>query len=170
MNKRQLLIATGLLGTSLLGGCGFQLRGTQRYAFSSIAIPSAGRSLSLLVTELRRTLLEAPGMLVITEPARVNQAQVVLDILQDQREKTAVGLSVAGQVREFQLRLRVKYRLRTPSGRELIEESELTQTRQISYNESQALAKETEEALLYRDMQSDLISQMLRRLSTLTSL
>lgn len=170
MNKRQLLIATGLIGTTLLGGCGFQLRGTQRYAFNSIGIPSAGRTLSLLITELRSRLLETEGMSVVTEPARALKAQVILDIVQDQREKTAVGLSVAGQVREFQLRLRVKYRLRTPDGRELIEENELTQTRQISYNESLALAKEVEEAQLFRDMQSDLISQMLRRLSSIQTL
>jgi LPS-assembly lipoprotein len=52
----------------------------------------------------------------------------------------------------------------------LIEESELTQTRQFSYNENVALAKEVEESQLYRDMQSDLIAQMLRRLANIKSL
>jgi LPS-assembly lipoprotein len=170
MQKRQFLIAAGGALVAALSGCGFQLRGSQSYAFNSIAIPSNARALSLLVTELRKSLLETQGMQVTTDPGKANTAQVILDILQDQREKTAVGLSVAGQVREFQLKLRVKFRLRTPTGKDLIEESELTQTRQFSYNENVALAKEVEESQLYRDMQSDLIAQMLRRLANVKSL
>jgi LPS-assembly lipoprotein len=170
MQKRQFLIAAGGASALALTGCGFQLRGSQSYAFNSIAIPSNGRVLSLMVTELQRNLLDIQGMRVITDPTKTSTAQVVLEIVQDQREKTAVGLSIAGQVREFQLRLRVKFRLRTPAGKDLIEETELTQTRQFSYNESVALAKEVEESQLYRDMQSDLIAQMLRRLANVKSL
>ena len=39
------------------------------------------------------------------------------------------------------------------------------QTRDVSYNETQALAKEAEEALLMRNMQSDMVQQLLRRLA-----
>jgi LPS-assembly lipoprotein len=39
--------------------------------------------------------------------------------------------------------------------------------RDISFNESQVMAKEHEEAMLYRDMQSDVVRQVLRRLSAL---
>ncbi len=56
-------------------------------------------------------------------------------------------------------------RLFTPDGVDLIPETELRQQRDVSYNESQALAKESEEALLYRDMQSDLVQQLMRRLA-----
>ena len=65
-----------------------------------------------------------------------------------------VGLNASGQVREFQLRTRLRFRLRTPQGKELIPETELLQQRDISFNESAALAKEAEENLLYRDMQT----------------
>jgi LPS-assembly lipoprotein len=37
--------------------------------------------------------------------------------------------------------------------------------RDMSYNESAALAKEHEESLLYRAMQSDIVSQVMRRLA-----
>jgi LPS-assembly lipoprotein len=77
-----------------------------------------------------------------------------------------VGLTAAGQVREFQLRIRFKFRLRTPQGRELIPDSEILQQRDISFNESAVLAKEAEEGLLYRDMQSDIVQQIMRRLAT----
>ena len=75
------------------------------------------------------------------------------------------GLNASGQVRELQLRLRIKFRLRTPTGAELIPETELLQQREISYSETIALAKEAEEALLYRNMRTDLVQQLMRRLS-----
>ena len=71
----------------------------------------------------------------------------------------------AAQLRELQLRLRVRFRLRTPTGGEPIPNTEIVQQRDISYNETQALAKEAEEALLYRNMQSDIVQQILRRLA-----
>jgi LPS-assembly lipoprotein len=71
-------------------------------------------------------------------------------------------------VREFQLRIRLKFSLRTPQGRELLPETEILQQRDITYNETAALAKETEEALLYKNMQTDIVQQLLRRLSTVT--
>jgi LPS-assembly lipoprotein len=85
--------------------------------------------------------------------------------MSEQREKVVVGLTASGQVREFQLRTRVKFRLRTPQGKDLIPETELLQQRDISFNESAVLAKEAEENLLYRDMQTDIVQQLMRRLA-----
>jgi LPS-assembly lipoprotein len=90
---------------------------------------------------------------------------VILDIVQELREKIVVGVNTSGQVREYQLRLRVFFKLRTPKGRELIPITEIEQNRDISFNESVVLAKENEEALLYRDMQTDIAQQLLRRLA-----
>ena len=95
--------------------------------------------------------------------------QLIVDILEEVREKTVVGLNAAGQVREFQLKLRIKMRVRTPLGKELIAPTDVVQQRDISFNESAVLAKEVEESLLYRDMQSDIVQQVLRRLSALKS-
>jgi LPS-assembly lipoprotein len=89
----------------------------------------------------------------------------VIDILQEQREKTVVGVNSFGQVREFQLRIRLKFKVRTPQGQDLVPETEINQLRDISFNESSALAKESEEVLLYRDMQTDIVQQLLRRLA-----
>jgi LPS-assembly lipoprotein len=90
--------------------------------------------------------------------------------LQELREKTVVGVTASGQVREFQLRIRVKFRMRSAQGRDLIEDSEIIQQRDISFNESAVLAKEAEEALLYRDMQSDIVQQLLRRIAAVKTL
>jgi LPS-assembly lipoprotein len=86
------------------------------------------------------------------------------------REKNIVGMTSTGQVREFQLLLRVKFRVRTLQGVELIAPTEVVLQRDISFNETAVLAKESEEILLYRDMQSDLVQQLLRRVAAIKSL
>ena len=100
----------------------------------------------------------------------MNEAEVILDGLGERREKAVVGATSSGQVREFQLRLSFTFRLRTPQGKELIPETELLQTRDISFNESAVLAKEAEENLLYRDMQTDIVQQLMRRLAAVKTI
>jgi LPS-assembly lipoprotein len=149
------------LGALALSACGFKLRGAQNFAFKTLAVmPNPGGPLAL---ELRHSLGDEVHVLSPAEP--LTQAQVVLDILQEQREKTVVGVNSSGQVREFQLRLRVKFSTRTPQGKELAPEAEVLLQRDISFNESVALAKQAEEVLLYRDLQTDAVQQMLRRLA-----
>ncbi len=166
MQRRLLLAVSG--SALLLAACGFQLRGAPELPFQSLYVGADVNS--ALANELKRNLASLGNLQVITDPQMRNSAQVVLDILQDQREKTVVGVNTSGQVREFQLRVRLRYRLRTPQGRELIPETELLLQRDISFNESAVLAKEAEEKLLYRDMQSDIVQQLIRRLAALRTL
>lgn len=163
--RRTLLIAMPFA----LGACGFQLRQAPAFAFKSIAI--AAPASSALGNELKRSIAAGGNVQVLPAGTPPEQAQVLLDLLvSDQREKVVVGLGATGQVREFQLRTRVRFRLRTPQGKELIPETELLQQRDISFNESAALAKESEENLLYRDMQGDLVQQLMRRLAAVKTL
>lgn len=151
-----------------LTGCGFQLRQAPDFAFKSLYTNLAPTS--VMGVELKRQLIAAGNVVLVTEASQIQTAQVVLDVLQEQREKTVVGVSASGQVREFQLRLRVKFRLHTPQGKELISETELLQQRDLSFNEAVVLAKEAEEALLYRNMQSDIVQQLMRRLAAVKEL
>ena len=161
--RRTLLQLTALTTASAtLTGCGFRLRGSQAFAFSRIAIvPYQGAAVA---QELRRSFGDAVHVLAEAEP--ITQAQLVLDVGNELREKVVVGVNTSGQVREFQLRLRVQLHLRNAKGKALIEGVEILQQRDISFNETAVLAKEAEEALLYRDMQTDIVQQILRRLST----
>jgi LPS-assembly lipoprotein len=151
--------ATWLLGTALLSGCGFQLRGATELPFSSIALEGFAPR-SPLAEELKRVLSQSAE--VVSSPA---QAQVVLHALNDKRERGVAASTAFGQVRELQLRVRLEFRLATPGGRELIPATELLLTRDMSYSETLALAKEYEEAQLLRVMQSDIVAQLLRRLA-----
>ncbi|MDD2544730.1 MAG: LPS assembly lipoprotein LptE [Burkholderiaceae bacterium] len=147
-----------------LAGCGFRLRGVPEFAFQSIYV--AAPASSPLGRELLRTLESSGGTLqVLRDPAQLPRAEAIFDLLSERQERAVVGLTATGQVRELQLRLRIRFRLRTPAGEELIPETELLQQRDISYSETIALAKETEEALLHRNMQTDLVQQLLRRLA-----
>ncbi len=162
--RRLFLAAAG----ALLAGCGFQLRQPPSFAFSTIQV-FAGQN-SLLADELRRNLGSAGTVRVVQPRSGDPVPDVVLEMLSEQRQKVVVGVNAAGQVREFQLRSLVRFRLSTPRGRELIPATELLQQRDISFNESAVLAKETEEALLFRDMQGDLVQQLMRRLGAVKAL
>lgn len=170
--RRSLLLhgagTAALMSLSSLAGCGFKLRGAQSYAFSSIFINAA--SASTVVTELERNVASDGNVRVITDTKQQANAQVILDVVADQREKIVVGLTSSGQVREFQLRLRFRFKLRGQNGKELLPETELLQQRDISFNESAVLSKEVEEAQLYRNMQSDIVQQIARRLAAVRDL
>ncbi len=149
----------GLAG-GVLAGCGFQLRQPPKLAFSRIAFVGFAPH-SPMAAELRRQL--APRVRVLEGPG---QAEVVLQALDDAREKSVVASTSAAQVRELQLRVKFNFRAYTPAGRELIARAELLLARDLSYRETAALAKEQEEAELYREMQADVAGQVLRRLAS----
>lgn len=160
--RRVFMRVLGAAGVvAVLAGCGFKLRGSQSFAFKTIAItPAPGGAVA---QQLRRSF--GSDVQVLAADAPLTQAQLVLEVGNEQRDKVVVGVNTSGQVREFQLRLRVTLRLRNAQGKELIDGDVILQQRDISYNESAALAKEAEEILVFRDMQTDIVQQILRRLA-----
>lgn len=164
--RRGWLMAAAALAVAPLIGCGFRLRGAADLKFRSVQLIGFKPN-SPFEKELRRAINASQTTLVVDSGG---QAQVLLEALSDRREKNVVATSAAGQVRELSLRVRFSFRLRTPSDRELIGPTELVLGRDVSYNESVALAKEQEEALLYRQMQTDIVSQIMRRLAAVPAL
>ena len=151
-------VLTALAG-GLLAGCGFQLRQPPKLAFASIALTGFGRRSPL--AEAFRLELERQVRVLDTP----DKAEVVLQALSDVREKSVVASTSAAQVREFTLRLKFNFRAQTPGGRELIPRAELLLSRDMNYSETQALAKEVEEGELYREMEADVVAQVMRRLA-----
>ena len=95
----------------------------------------------------------------------MGEADVLLEILGNQQDKLIAGLNATGEVREFKLRASVTFRLRTQQDRDLVTNTQIEQLRDFSYTETAALAKESEEALLYRNMQTELVQQIMRRMA-----
>jgi LPS-assembly lipoprotein len=142
-----------------LTGCGFQLRGSASLPFDSMYVQAPATSPFAL--QLKRAVRAGSATRVVE---RAGEGQVVLQILGEQQEKEILSLGGGGRVREFQLRYRVLFRLTDASNREHIPASEIVLRRDYSFNDEQALSKESEEALLYRDMQGDAVQQLVRRL------
>lgn len=149
------------LSLSALGGCGFALRLPPRLSFRSLAL-TGFEPRSPLADALRRQI---GAQVALLDDA--NQAEVVLHALADQRQKSVVASTAAAQVRELRLRLRFDFRVATPDGRELIPAVQLLLSRDLSYSETAALAKEREEAELFREMQADAVAQVMRRLASI---
>lgn len=160
-SRRRLLGAAAL--AAMLAGCGFQLRRPPELAWKRIFLSGFSED-STLADELRRQLSTSPGVTVVDTPA---EADLVIESLQDATEPLVAATTATSQISEMTLRTRLRFRVRTPAGRELIVPTELAQTRDMSYSERSALAKQHEAALLFRSMHADLAMQVLRRLTAL---
>jgi LPS-assembly lipoprotein len=142
-----------------LAGCGFHMRGTADVPFDVLYVPSAGSGLAL---DLKRYILAGTRARVVDDP---KSADAILAFSLEQKEKVILSLTGTGSVREYQLRYRVGFRVHDGKGGEYVPQSTITLTRDITYSDTDVLAKETEEQLLYRDMQNDMVSQIVRRLA-----
>jgi LPS-assembly lipoprotein len=78
-----------------------------------------------------------------------------------------VGFTSTGRPREYQLRLRLRFRVLDERGREWLEPTELLLRREITSSEIEMVTRQQEEEMLYREMQSDAVQLMLRRLMAL---
>ena len=161
--RRGLLVAAPLM---LLGACGFELRRAPELRFRTVQLIGF-KPRSPLAEALAASINASLTTVVVSSAA---QAQVMLEALSDARDRSVVASTAAGQVRELQLRATLNFRLRTPAGKELIAPTEISLKRDLSYVESAALAKEQEEAQLYRAMQTDIVAQVMRRLAAVQSI
>ena len=156
------------LSAVVLASCGFALRSSQKFPFKSMY--TGPITASPLLIELSRQVAGTGGVEVIIDQRQVERADVIFELLQEQREKVVAGRTSSGSVREFLLRTNLRFRLRTREGKELIPETLLVATTDISYNETLALSKDQEEQMLYSNMGKDLVGQIVRRMAALTSL
>jgi LPS-assembly lipoprotein len=148
-----------LLASVFVAACGFQLRGTATVPFETVYVPGATAGIAL---DLKRNIQAGTNARVVEN---AKEAQAVLQFTEETREKEILSLTGAGAVREFQLRYRVGFRVHDGKGGEYLPPSRIQLTRDITFNDAQVLAKETEEQLLFRDMQSDMVQQIMRRLA-----
>jgi LPS-assembly lipoprotein len=157
--KRTLLLLTLLCLTA----CGFHLRGSNptgaEFGFKSLYLKA--QSETAFVSELRRALLANK----VNVTGSSDQAELVLEVVSEQTLKQILSLSGSGRVKEFQLIYRVGLRAYDSKQADWLPTDEITLTRILAYDDVQVLAKEQEEALLYKDMRSDAVVQALRRLS-----
>jgi LPS-assembly lipoprotein len=151
--------AAALLSALLLAACGFHLRGSADVPFQTVYVPNATSGIAL---DLKRNVQAGTQAKVVDDP---KQAEAILVFSDEAREKNILSLSAQGRVREFQLRYRVGFRMHDGKGHEFIPQTQIALTRDITFNDTDVLAKEAEEQLLFRDMQNDMVQQIMRRLA-----
>jgi LPS-assembly lipoprotein len=143
----------------LLAGCGFKLRGTAEVPFQTLYIPGSSGGIAL---DLKRNIQAGTDARVVDDP---KQADAILEFSEEAREKDILSLTGTGRVREFQLRYRVGWRVHDGRGGVYVPQSTIQLTRDVTFNDAEVLAKEAEEQLLFRDMQTDMVQQIMRRLA-----
>jgi LPS-assembly lipoprotein len=143
----------------VLAACGFRLRGTAEVPFESLYLPNATSGIAL---DLKRIIQAGTKARVVDDP---KEADAVLQFTEETRQKEILSLTGTGRVREFQLRYRVGFRVHDGKGADYVPASTIQLTRDITFSDAEILAKEAEEQLLFRDMQSDMVQQIMRRLA-----
>jgi LPS-assembly lipoprotein len=128
--------------------------------FDTLYIPDAKTGIAL---DLKRNIEAGTNAKVVDDPKK---ADAILELSGESREKIILSLTGTGRVREFRLRYRMGYRVHDGKGGEYVPPSVVQLQRDVTYDDSAILAKEAEEQLLFRDMQTDMVQQVLRRLSS----
>jgi LPS-assembly lipoprotein len=142
-----------------LAGCGFQLRTAAKLPFDSVYIGSAVGGIAL---DLKRNIQAGTDAKVVDD---AKKAEALLQFTREERQKVILSLTATGRVREFQLRYIVGFRVVDNKGDVFVPPSTIELTRDITFSDADVLAKESEEQLLYRDMQNDMVQQIMRRLA-----
>lgn len=162
MPRRTFLTALSVLSAALVTGCGFKLRGSQALPFATIYVGADPNS--QFGAALRRHIA-ASGTTTTVEDADAADAR--LEVLRTSRTRDILSLSGEGKVREYQLNQSIVFRVLDRSGLELLPATSIAARREYNFDDSQVIAKEQEEALLWRDMESDMLQQLMRRIAAI---
>ncbi len=157
--------AAAALGAAIvapLAGCGFRLRRSAELPFRTLY--TSFSPTSAIGAEFRRLVRVAENTHLVDDP---KEADARLEVLSETREKEVVGYSSTGRPREYQLRLRFTFRVVARDGTVLLPATEIVLHRDITSSDIEQVAKQQEEELLYKEMQSDLVQQLLRRLAAI---
>jgi len=164
--RRTRAAGMALLLTATLSACGFHLRGdgghyTLPFPTMYIGLPES----SPLAIDLKRNIRVNGNTTVVNSPKDADGVVEVLSNPETTKTKTILSLNSNGRVRQYLLQYTIVFRVLDRQGNELLGPTTISLSRPIDFNETQLLAKEQEEALLYKDMQTDLVQQMMRRMA-----
>lgn len=145
---------------ALVGGCGFHLRSWDIGSSISSAFVAANAR-NTLEAPLRRGLRQAG----VTEATSATEADVVVELLEDRRERRSVSVSGQARAAEYEMTLGVRYRVLDSAGNELVTPQWLERERVFRIDRDNIVGSSEEQALLEREMESDLVQQIIRTLN-----
>lgn len=150
-----------LLLALTLSACGFQLRGSYNLPWETLAISGVPEN-NELYFQIKRNIEAGSLTKIIADP---KEAKASLVVLQNLQHKSILSLSGKGLVREFQLTRTFMYRIQDAQGKEILPASQIVLQRDMTFDDERIFAKEAEEAMIWREMQQDMVQQLLRRLA-----
>lgn len=162
MTSRRHLLGAALIGALPLTGCGFRLRGSYSTPFKTLYLQMPENS--YLAVRLKQELLAGSDVTIVNTPS---EAEAILELLSDSRSRDVLSINDTGRAREYEITLSLSFRVSNPSGIDYMEAVTLTASRDLTYSESDFLSREKEEAFLYRDMEADLVNQLMRRIEAI---
>ena len=161
--RRGRRIALSALLCLTLGACGFHLRGPAELPFKTLYIDASPAS--AMATQLRRVIGSQSDTRITNNVA---EADAALQLLAEGQEQEILSLSPGGRVRELQLRYRVRYQVIDKNRTIITPATDIVLRRDFSINDQDSRGIDTEQTLLFRDMQTDAAYQLLRRLQATT--
>lgn len=144
---------------ALAAGCGFRPRGRFSVPFRTIYLAMSGQS--PLTHEIRRRI-EAETSATVVEDEK--DAEAILSTTNTRRTRVINSYNNSGDAREYRLGYDITFRLVSPDGYDFMPPTTLSARRDIPYTYRNYLSRETEEATLYRDIESDIAIQLMRRI------
>ena len=140
--------------------CGFHLRGQATLPFETLYVNPAYDA--AFAAQLKRAVLFGTNTRLTDDPKK---ADAIFQLESEARERTILAINTSGTVAEYELLMRISFRVYNSQGQNWVAPTVLILKRHVSYNDANVLAKDYEEAQLYRDMQSDAVQQVLQRMS-----
>ncbi len=174
-----------------LSGCGFRMQGETPMPFSSLSINIPQNS--QFGADLRRAIRAASPNTKLIEPrdmvvtagdidesedpddkttierikaTKVRRlAQARLEQTSEQKGSRIVSINAQGKPEEFELSLRLTFRLVTANDRVILPDTTLSAIRSMPFDDRVVQAKEGEAATLFKDMQRSMVARILRRIT-----
>ncbi len=159
LQSRRAFLAVALSAPLALSACGFRLRGHFQAPFDALYLQMRGNT---RFSGLMKRMIESGSNIKCVPDA--HRADAVLELINMKRERDILTISDSGRAREYELTLTIDFRVTSPDGFIFVDSTTLVAHRDITYSESEFLARENEEEVLYQDMENDLLSQLLRYL------
>ncbi|MCC7226189.1 MAG: hypothetical protein IT507_05790 [Burkholderiaceae bacterium] len=174
-----------------LVGCGFQMQGVTPLPFRTlyVGVPENTQ----FGADLRRAIRAASPDIVLIEPSEIvltvrdfsdeedmddrsiisarkqyrasQLAQARFEIVSSIQNTRQVSLNAQGQVEEYELMLRITFRIVDSRRQIILGDTTLTAIRSLPFDPRFVQAKESEQATLYKDMYRSMVTRIIRRIT-----
>ena len=160
----KLKISTIIVLLFALSACGYRLAGKADldpvFDNTFIGFQSGGREVARLV----ENQFKANGIKIVAQ----NEAEVIVDILYERRNREILTVDEQGRVREYELIMRVGVDAKTLDGKKLLPSQDIRLTRDFLFDIDEVLGNDREQGEIYQEMREDIARLIIYRLQAIS--